>query len=265
MVEIHNGILATCTRNAQFKKQETKQYRSLPSVTTTTTAQTTARLSLQERLAAVTKGKRSTPTPEVSSSEVTLNQSPVTETTKEEQIDFSVLIQQAFDCVETLETGVTPNDQNFITHCKNIQSEICYRIPAITDQSQLGKLHKFDYYYYFLLLTVFGMMIEILLAVNDKLTSGIHNYETITTIETIDNKNEETLLSSSFEIGDDDEDDEDDDDEEDEEDEEQVRDDHLLELRNEIEAEECAAFLKAKQIESDVTTQIKNDETTIAV
>ncbi|KAG2229426.1 hypothetical protein INT48_004937 [Thamnidium elegans] len=233
MVEIHNGILATCTRNAQSKKQEPQQ---LPNHVITT-AQATARLTLQERLAAVTKGRGNTPTLEASSSEVTLTQMPLETKPQQAVVDDSVLIQQAFDCVESLEdvlNNKNNNSNDTINNCKKIQSDICSRIPVITDQPQL----------------------EILLAVNDRLTSAIQTFEKadVGTVEK-DNETEQELsssfeigdaddraqetLSSSFEIGDDDD-----------EDEEEERD-HLKELRSEIEAEESAAFLKAKQVEHE--------------
>lgn len=64
---------------------------------------------------------------------------------------------------------------------------------------------------------------------------------------------EDETLSSSFEIGDDDdEDDEDNNFDASEIDED--RDNYLKELRSEIEAEESAAFLKAKQIEQNEAT-----------
>ncbi|GAA5805982.1 hypothetical protein HPULCUR_011509 [Helicostylum pulchrum] len=233
MVEIHNGILATCTRNAQSKKQEPQQS---PNHVITTT-QATARLTLQERLAAVTKGRGNTPTLEASSSEVTLTQMPSETKSQQEVVDDSVLIQQAFDCVESLEdvlNNKNANSNDTIDNCKKIQSEICSRIPVITDQSQL----------------------EILLAVNDRLTSAIQTFEG--DVETVEKDDEaEQELSSSFEIGDDDDraqetlsssfeigDDDD-------EDEEEERENHLKELRSEIEAEESAAFLKAKQVEHE--------------
>lgn len=103
-----------------------------------------------------------------------------------------------------------------------------------------------------------------MLAINDRLTTAIQNFDaahpvvTPTAVEAIDiekkkeNDTEDGALSSSFEIGGDDDDDDDDEnnnfDGSDEIDEE-GRDNYLKELRSEIEAEESAAFLKAKQIE----------------
>lgn len=234
MVEIHNGILATCTRNAQSKTQEPQQSPNH----VVTTAQATARLTLQERLAAVTKGRGNTPTLEASSSEVTLTQMPSETKSQQAAVDDSVLIQQAFDCVESLEdvlNNKNASSNDTIDNCKKIQSDICSRIPVVTDQSQL----------------------EILLAVNDRLTSTIQTFEEADA-ETVENDDEaEQESSSSFEIGDDDdraqetlsssfEIGDDDDEDEDEE-----RENHLKELRSEIEAEESAAFLKAKQVEHE--------------
>lgn len=94
------------------------------------------------------------------------------------------------------------------------------------------------------------MIIELMLAINDRLTLAIQNYEH-ETLSPIDNQDvtdqDDDNLSRSFEIGDDD-------DEEDElidelENEDEVRGSNLEELRSEIEAEESAAFLKAKKAE----------------
>lgn len=81
-----------------------------------------------------------------------------------------------------------------------------------------------------------------MLAVNDRLTTAMEafNDTNTATIDTDNNdkKEEEDILSSSFEIGDD---------EDDEEEEAEEREKDLKELRSEIEAEESAAFLKAKK------------------
>lgn len=246
MVGIHNRILETCTRNAQNKTKPapptTTHDGSNPLVTTT---QATARLTLQERLAAVTQGKsNSNKVISASSSEVTLGKNSIESKKASINEDDAILTQQAFDCVGSLEDlllvydNTDPSEANrIISHSRQIQAVIRERIPFISDSSQL----------------------EILLAINDRLTTAIQNFDaahpavTTVVVEAIDiekkkeDNTEDDTLSSSFEIGDDEDDDEDEDDNFDGSDE--GRDNYLKELRSEIEAEESAAFLKAKKIE----------------
>jgi hypothetical protein len=150
MVEIHNGILAACTKNAQLKKvaQDTTT-----AITTNvnnplvTKAQATARLTLQERLAAVTKGKNSKQNLSASSSEVT--PPPLPQRRKAETDNDALLIQQAFDQVGSLEdilSGRIPKEEQteegtmaVFDRCKEIQTKISLRIPEIADASHLGK------------------------------------------------------------------------------------------------------------------------------
>lgn len=146
MVEIHNGILAACTKNAQSKKSKTevaqKEQSDNPMVTT---AQATARLTLQERLAAVTKGKPKHSI-STSSSEVNINQPPALPKRRTENKD-SLLIQQAFDDVAALEdvmSGRLEEKDKSDTlaaadRCKEEHAKICLRIPEVTDPSHLGK------------------------------------------------------------------------------------------------------------------------------
>ncbi|KAK4517589.1 uncharacterized protein ATC70_000929 [Mucor velutinosus] len=259
MVEIHNGILAACTKNAQSKKnraevaQEEKSDNPM-----VTTAQATARLTLQERLAAVTKGK-SKHNVSASSSEVNLNQPPTLPKRRTENKD-SLLIQQAFDDVAALEdlmSGRLEEKDKSDTlavadRCREEHANICLRIPEVADPSHL----------------------ELLLAINDRLTVAIQSFEERQAkeaqamqaaleeqqlqqqlqMEQLEKeqkaqKEAEERLSSSFEIGDDD----DDDDEEsliDEDDNEVTASETPLQvLRSEIEAEESAAFLNAKKDE----------------
>lgn len=81
-----------------------------------------------------------------------------------------------------------------------------------------------------------------MLALNDRLTTAMQTFG-VATAEGVDTdvivKEEDEMLSASFEIGDDDDDD----------DEAEEREKDLKELRSEIEAEESAAFLKAKKSE----------------
>lgn len=156
MVDIHNGILAACTKNAQLKKvtQDIGDINNHkhPMVTT---AQATARLTLQERLAAVTKGKNNKQGMSASSSEVSLTGIPPPlpprkeNNTSNDNKNDAALIQQAFDQVGSLEdilSGRIPEeeqkeDQTMIvfTHCKEIQSKISLRIPDVEDASHLGR------------------------------------------------------------------------------------------------------------------------------
>jgi hypothetical protein len=150
MVEIHNGILAACTKNAQLKKQvaqdTTQTNINHPLVTT---AQATARLTLQERLAAVTKGKQN---PSASSSEVTSIAIPPPLPQRKPKYDNdndALLIQQAFDQVGSLEdiiSGRIPEEEQkeeeteaVFNCCKGIQSNISLKIPQVADASHLGK------------------------------------------------------------------------------------------------------------------------------
>lgn len=146
MVEIHNGILAACTKNAQSKKSKAEvpqeEKSDNPMVTT---AQATARLTLQERLAAVTKGKLKHSL-STSSSEVNINQPPALPKRRPENKD-SLLIQQAFDDVAALEDLMSGRLEEkgksdtlaVADRCREEHSKICLRIPEVADSSHLGK------------------------------------------------------------------------------------------------------------------------------
>ena len=215
MVQVHNDILATCTRNAtRSKTNPTPPHVSNPPVTTAT--QATARLTLQERLAAATRGSKPVEKPK--------KQNPMNP-------EDALLIQQAFECVGLLEDmmdskdGTSEKADGVFQYSKQVQSNICQRIPSVSDTSQL----------------------DILLSINDRLTNAIQKFELIhvvmetpEAIDIIQHPPEPEQPSSSFEIGDD------------ESDEEEEEENHLEKLRNEIEAEESAAFLKAKKMELDV-------------
>jgi hypothetical protein len=84
--------------------------------------------------------------------------------------------------------------------------------------------------------------IELLLGVNDRLTSAIQTYDTQTEKPSTSPKEKED--TKQFEIGQDDDGELEDINIDDEE-----QDAHLKQLRSEIEAEESATFLKAKQNE----------------
>lgn len=83
---------------------------------------------------------------------------------------------------------------------------------------------------------------ETMLAINDRLTTAMQGLDKpadkILDTDNAEIIKEEDSLSASFEIGDDDDDDE-----------AEEREKDLKELRSEIEAEESAAFLKAKKSE----------------
>ncbi|KAF1807740.1 hypothetical protein V8B55DRAFT_1468399 [Mucor lusitanicus] len=255
MVEIHNGILAACTKNAQSKKSKTevaqKEQSDNPMVTT---AQATARLTLQERLAAVTKGKPKHSI-STSSSEVNINQPPALPKRRTENKD-SLLIQQAFDDVAALEdvmSGRLEEKDKSDTlaaadRCKEEHAKICLRIPEVTDPSHL----------------------ELLLAINDRLTVAIQSFEEkqAKELEALQaavkeqqlqmerleeeqkaQKEAEEKLSSSFEIGDDDDDDDDSLLADEDDNSATTSETPLQVLRSEIEAEESAAFLNAKKEE----------------
>lgn len=142
MIDIHNGIIAACTRNAQSKNSKVTPVDH----SFVTTAQKTARLTLEERLAAVTKGKNNRPTPPKPVPVVVENKQPQT---TEQNDENAILIQQAFDKVSALEdviTGRIPkqdqdesNIKESFEQCKQLHSTICSRIPDVTDPSQLGK------------------------------------------------------------------------------------------------------------------------------
>lgn len=146
MVEIHNGILAACTKNAQSKKNKVVAQEEKSDNPMVTTAQATARLTLQERLAAVTKGKpkHSAPT---SSLEINANQPPALPKRRPENKD-SLLIQQAFDDVAALEDLLSGRQEEkdksdtlaVADRCREEHSKICFRIPEVSNPSHLGKL-----------------------------------------------------------------------------------------------------------------------------
>lgn len=234
MVEIHNGIVAACTRNAQ-SKDATTVTRNAPTLITT------SRLSLQERLAAVTKGKSIRPTVSTSSSFSKQQQKQHTDDR------YASLIQQSLDGLSALEDclkdiELTSRYDGVYNNCRKLHSTICSKIPEISDSTQLGKRFYCDF------AAIINTIdyVELLLGINDRLITSIQLYETKSKeLDSI--KKEEFALSQSFEIGDDDDDDDDDDiimi--------EQELDNHLQQLRSGLEAEEGATFLKAKNIESD--------------
>lgn len=152
MIEIHNGIIAACTRNAQSKKSIDIVANDVDHLKIST-AQKTARLTLEERLAAVTKGKNSRLT--VPSLPPRTPVAKIEEKPHPKDEDNALLIQQAFDKVSLLEDFISgrilKQDQNEATLidsfklCKQLHSTICSRIPQVVDPSQLGKLIVFNF------------------------------------------------------------------------------------------------------------------------
>ncbi|CEP06994.1 hypothetical protein [Parasitella parasitica] len=264
MVEIHNGILAACTKNAQSKKNEIVALQDNPMATT---AQATVRLTLEERLAAVTKGKPKHSTSAPSTALINSSQPPALPRRRSENND-SLLIQQAFDDVAVLEDLISGRQEEkdgvdnlaVADRCREEHSKICLRIPEVSNASHL----------------------ELLLAINDRLTVAIQSFEEKQTLkaEAIEaaikeqqfqqeqqekeqnaQREEVEKLSSSFEIGDDD------DEEEDvliDAEDVDATDTPLQVLRSEIEAEESAAFLNAKKKDQQSESNYASNETCIA-
>ncbi|KAI8373405.1 hypothetical protein EDC96DRAFT_37899 [Choanephora cucurbitarum] len=155
--------------------------------------QAVARLTLEERLAAaVTRGK--TMPKEVAEDN--------TKKQKAEKDEEEQWIQQAITYTESLEQS----DRAALDQSKRFQQFLCTKIPQLPDTSP---------------------HLELLLTVNDRLTTAIEQFK-----EKTEPLNE--TVSATFEIGDDDDDFDE-------------KNDRLKELRDEFEAEEGAAFLKAKK------------------
>lgn len=136
MTEIHNEIIAACTRNAQSKNNNSNSTITTQNVLR---AEKTARLSLQERLAAVTKGKNVRPTISTSSS---FSSSTSTHQQKQQRQrnveDHTGLIQQALDSVSHLE-NTSEQDTDLYQRSKQLSSMICTKIPLIESPTQLGE------------------------------------------------------------------------------------------------------------------------------
>lgn len=142
MIQIHHDMLAICTRNAQQTKKATVTTENEPKNNLVSTTQATARLTLQERLEAVTKGKVD---------------------------DDSNLIQEALEILE--EMAKSDVDEDMLTKCKELQVAVCQRIPNVSEPSQLGTRLLL---YFFNLISLF--CVELLLGINDKLTTSIENH-----------------------------------------------------------------------------------------
>ncbi|KAI8984707.1 hypothetical protein BDF20DRAFT_861298 [Mycotypha africana] len=173
MVDVHNGIIAACTRNA-LKKKETEEQEQRPSLpprsdsdsshskkSLNLTAHATARLSLAERLAAVTKNASNRRSLSRTSSENSLDKFTMTrpigcdstlktagkpsDNGSNASEDISRLIQEALDdlghleCALNSEKQVHDDDLDTIANrCKMRHNMICLEIPSVTDAVQLG-------------------------------------------------------------------------------------------------------------------------------
>lgn len=115
MLQIHHDMLAICTRNSQEAKEKSDVINDTKNSLITTT-QATARLTLQERLEAVTKGQK--------------------------MEDDSKLIQEALDVLENI--SKSGDDENLLNKCKELQVSVCQRIPNVSEPSQLGKKKKIE-------------------------------------------------------------------------------------------------------------------------
>ncbi|KAI8994629.1 hypothetical protein BDB01DRAFT_831593 [Pilobolus umbonatus] len=224
MVYIYNDVLAVCTRNSINIKPEVtdEAVMLLPNSASVDLVASTALLSLEERLEAVTRGKngaKRSHSLSSSSSDTTLNNAPYTsksaEMTNYNIMDNNDLIQKSFDCVGLLEEQLSDNQKvkNTLNHCEQLHIAISQRIPQLHEIDQIG----------------------LLLGVNDRLINAINAYH-----DKLDK--EDIPLEASFEIGDDD-------DEEDD----CISDsgEDLKQLRDRLEAEESAVFLLAKKKEEE--------------
>lgn len=124
MVKVQNEITAICTRNTQHNDKQIRRNSSLSSNdshSVITTTQATARLSLQERLAAVTKGKNSRPASlrSVDSTDNLRSSLPSTPTIQESRRNKLPTIQTNFDTeisqVGLLEDMLRSKEQNIQT------------------------------------------------------------------------------------------------------------------------------------------------------
>ncbi|KAI9308874.1 hypothetical protein BJ944DRAFT_259477 [Cunninghamella echinulata] len=193
MVKIQNEIIALCTRNTQHNDQNLIRNPSInsnDSHSVITTTQATARLSLQERLAAVTKGTsskpgslksvdsndnlRSPPTPtqtppqpptrELRSSINSNNNRMTIQTNFESETSQVGLLEDMLHSeVQIIQTknniNPTPNEviMQVYFQCRKALSSLNNSIPHLMDSDQLCDL----------------------LALNDRLTSAIARYEEI--------------------------------------------------------------------------------------
>ncbi|KAI8138295.1 hypothetical protein BJV82DRAFT_631776 [Fennellomyces sp. T-0311] len=248
MAKIQGDIVAKCTKNAQStpkdheKKDQTPSsvrrvgsQSSLDPNAMATTAQATARLSLQERLAAVTRGKVSgptvnkSPTPAENVKAAALQKPPrqtqkkpvvvdaemVTTATTQVSLFEDMLAAEANQRDVVMDAVQAPEDVILQVYgqCRKSQTMISAHIPKITDDDELAQL----------------------LSLNDRLTAAISQYEQLFSSEAVtqkpteeqrilsdESKLDETSvtssfllegteppLSTSFEIGDVDEDDDD--------------------------------------------------------
>ncbi|KAI8339419.1 hypothetical protein BC941DRAFT_420440 [Chlamydoabsidia padenii] len=264
MVKVQNEMAGLCTKNAQASDGITSRTPSLHSVDTThtsiTTTQATARLTLQERLEAVTRGTSSRSNSiRSNNSQENIRSSPRTRTTRRQklQTNFDAEIGQVGLLEEMLQAEESTVRDNGECHPDDIIKQVYHQcrkgllnlnnsIPQLMESEQLVEL----------------------LGLNDRLTTAISRYEELysnppkapprpTVNETSVDVNEKSSKphivmenqdaersTSPFAIGDDD----DDNDQGDYPTSDTVIDIH--ELRKEKEVEEGVAFKHAKDIES---------------
>ncbi|KAI9312667.1 hypothetical protein BX666DRAFT_2030979 [Dichotomocladium elegans] len=215
MAKLQSDIVAKCTINAQSQQLSQQPRTHLPpgstgrsgysnhrqgsqsSLDSRATAPTTARLTLQERLAAVTRGKASPPikpaapmeTISVTSSppqkprrsEMTnaaasrpvrvtkpaINAEMIAATITQVSLFEELLVAEAGQRDETVDNVQLPGDLilQVFDQCKKTQEDISSRIAHVTDSDQLVQL----------------------LEVNDRLTAAISRYQCLFTFETMDN------------------------------------------------------------------------------
>ncbi|KAI9250595.1 hypothetical protein BY458DRAFT_493828, partial [Sporodiniella umbellata] len=103
MLQIHHDMLAICTRNSQAAKEKSKS--ELP----ITTTQATARLTLQQRLEAVTQGQKTE--------------------------DVQTLVEETARVLS--QAG---RDEKLLTQCKELQVVVCQKIPSVLEPVQLETL-----------------------------------------------------------------------------------------------------------------------------
>ncbi|KAF7731236.1 hypothetical protein EC973_000652 [Apophysomyces ossiformis] len=220
MASIQSDIAASCTRNAMLAASKTEQEAgstetrsATDSNAMVTTAQATAHLTLQERLAAVTRSKVGS----IRSSSASIESAKLPESEPRPASGEDSLIDEATIQVELLEEMLSaesklqedtvellpPGDaiMQLYQQCQESHTAISLLIPGLTSTDKLANV----------------------LALNDRLTSAVQNYEQLFPpaveasatkysgeaklfLDHPESEGSELPLKPSFEIGDDDED-----------------------------------------------------------
>jgi hypothetical protein len=167
MVDIHNDILATCTNNALIAKNNEDNNKT-PTIqnNNSSIAHTTARLSLQERLAAVVSKGKVVKTPQqerpLSPSPLPAEHRPSAPEPQGPQVQIPSrkkkgkpisayvvesdenVIQKSLELVTLLEQDIATKMDNHdnLDKCKQIQEIVCQRIPLVENSDHLGKQEK---------------------------------------------------------------------------------------------------------------------------